>query len=307
MPECCAALQKDFDRLERWAERNHLKFNKGKCRVLHLGKNNPLYQHRLEADLLESSCEEGPGDSVDNKLSLSQQCALGARKAIGVLRCIMKSIGSRTRVLMDLGNQLQLGIRSEVIFVQPKICQAEIYWLSSGRGDLDMSIIIDYMLISPDLLAEQLPSGTSTLLSTAMMVPEPHLPSWDSESPTPPLGAVRRKGERKKCDMGEELEDPFRDEGFLVIELLRILYIWKRHHNLLKCNNARGAVPELILNILKAFRKIFSVLLVIVTNVRKMSRTMTWTRPEIKIIEKDVKNYWGDLEEVMRQAAKLHG
>lgn len=87
----------------------------------------------------------------------------------------------------------------------------------------------------------------------------------------------------------------------------RILYIWKRHHNLLKCNNARGAVSELILNILKAFRKIFSVLLVIVTNVRKMSRTMTWTRPEIKIIEKDVKNYWGDLEEVMRQAVKLHG
>lgn len=66
-------------------------------------------------------------------------------------------------------------------------------------------------------------------------------------------------------------------------------------------------MPELILNILKAFRKIFSVLLVIVTNVRKMSRTMTWTRPEIKIIEKDVKNYWGDLEEVMRQAVKLHG
>lgn len=66
-------------------------------------------------------------------------------------------------------------------------------------------------------------------------------------------------------------------------------------------------MPELILNILKAFRKIFSVLLVIVTNVRKMSRTMTWTRPEIKIIEKDVENYWGDLEEVMRQAAKLHG
>lgn len=55
--------------------------------------------------------------------------------------------------------------------IKPKICQAEIYWLSSGRGDLAMSIIIDYMLILPDLLAEQLPSGTSTLLSTAMMVP----------------------------------------------------------------------------------------------------------------------------------------
>lgn len=55
--------------------------------------------------------------------------------------------------------------------IKPKICQAEIYWLSRGRGDLAMSIIIDYRLILPDLLAEQLPSATSTLLSTAVMMP----------------------------------------------------------------------------------------------------------------------------------------
>lgn len=40
-PESCAALQKDFDRLEGYAEKNCLKFSKGKCRVLHLEKNNP--------------------------------------------------------------------------------------------------------------------------------------------------------------------------------------------------------------------------------------------------------------------------
>lgn len=31
-----------------------MKFNKGKCRVLHLVRNNPKYQHRLEADLFQS-------------------------------------------------------------------------------------------------------------------------------------------------------------------------------------------------------------------------------------------------------------
>lgn len=60
-PEGCAAIQQDLDRLENWAERNLTRFNKGKCRVLHLGKNNLKYQHRLEADLLDSSWAwEGP-------------------------------------------------------------------------------------------------------------------------------------------------------------------------------------------------------------------------------------------------------
>ncbi|GAB0207557.1 mitochondrial enolase superfamily member 1 [Grus japonensis] len=107
-PEGCAAIERDLDRLENWAKRNLMKFNKGKCRVLHLGRNNLKHQYKSGVDLLgSSSAEKDLGVLVDNKLSRSQQCALVARKANGILGCIKKSVASRSReVILPLYSAL---------------------------------------------------------------------------------------------------------------------------------------------------------------------------------------------------------
>jgi len=85
MPEGCAAIQRDLDTLESWVGRNLMK-RKGRCRVLHLGKNNPMYQYRLGTDMLESSKgKKDLGVLVDSRMTMSQHCDLVAKKANGIL------------------------------------------------------------------------------------------------------------------------------------------------------------------------------------------------------------------------------
>jgi len=93
-----AALTAYKNRKEKWAEKNLMKFNKGKCKVLHLGMNNPRLQYRLGADRLQSSSAEKDLEVFPtNMLTMSQQCALAARKVKSLLGCIRNSIVNRSR------------------------------------------------------------------------------------------------------------------------------------------------------------------------------------------------------------------
>ncbi|XP_064923730.1 SH2 domain-containing protein 4B isoform X1 [Columba livia] len=84
--EGCAAIQRDLGKLESWVGKKLMKYNKEKCRVLHLGRNNPRFQYKLGNDLLESSIgEKDLGVLVDSRMTMSQHCALVAKKANGAI------------------------------------------------------------------------------------------------------------------------------------------------------------------------------------------------------------------------------
>ncbi|PKU40666.1 rna-directed dna polymerase from mobile element jockey-like [Limosa lapponica baueri] len=94
--------------LEKWACVNLMKFNKVKWRVLHLDLSNSWHQYRLEDEGFETNpAEKDFRVRVNEKLNMSQQCALTAQKANCILGCIKRSVASRSReVILPLNSTL---------------------------------------------------------------------------------------------------------------------------------------------------------------------------------------------------------
>ena len=89
-------LQDDIDNLSHWSDTWQLRFNAKKCKVLHIGRNNPQHQYSMyvkgEKEFLEvTELEKDLGVNVDPELKFSRHIEVQVNKANKILGMIRRS------------------------------------------------------------------------------------------------------------------------------------------------------------------------------------------------------------------------
>jgi hypothetical protein len=92
------ALQETLDKLCEWAETWGMAFNKEKCKIMHVGNNNPSYDYYMQGTKLTKIEEEKDiGVMVHRSLKPARQCLKAANTSMGVLYQLKNNFHYRDR------------------------------------------------------------------------------------------------------------------------------------------------------------------------------------------------------------------
>jgi ribonuclease P/MRP protein subunit RPP40 len=122
-------MQQALDNLSRWAERWGMEFNLLKCKVMHLGHNNPQHDYLMDGQRLEHTTEENDiGVTVSNTLKPSAQCARAARTTQSVL-------GQITRAFHYRGHHIFMRLYQQ--YIRPHLEFSTPVWSPWTVADID--------------------------------------------------------------------------------------------------------------------------------------------------------------------------
>ena len=92
----CKILQNDLNTLSQWTNDWLLSFNVDKCKVMHIGKNNPKLDYTMRSEnenriLIETSEEKNLGVWITNDLKHEKQVIAASQRAMAVLRSVRRA------------------------------------------------------------------------------------------------------------------------------------------------------------------------------------------------------------------------
>ena len=98
------ALRKDLASLSEWADKWQMKFNIGKCKVMHFGGKNSEAEYNMDNIKLEVISEEKDlGVIISDSFKVSKQCAKAANKGNQILGLIKRTFISKGKnVILNL-------------------------------------------------------------------------------------------------------------------------------------------------------------------------------------------------------------
>src|SRR5437867_6286166 len=94
-------IKQDLQNLEEWSKKWQMPFNAKKCKVMHIGKKNPLAKYEIDGVALESVEQEVDlGIMLQEDFKMEGQCSKAANNANQILGLISRTFASRDRKVM---------------------------------------------------------------------------------------------------------------------------------------------------------------------------------------------------------------